>query len=286
MLARAVSSFVDARRRPGGPAPDGSGLVVVVTGANEGIGHHILRTLLEDGYRVACLDVDGSNVEPLAEDCPDRVAVYECDVTVDADVTRAVDAVIDEWGHIDVLVNNAAVFEFGPFEETSLEQIRREFEVNYFGYVRLIRAVLPHMTARGGGIVHNVSSGAGVTGHPSLSGYASTKGAVEALARSLRLELAPKNVAVTLMHPSLAATRSASRIGYPAAAMNDPADVGRGLAKQIRSTDRVIYADWGARVGIPLVRLVPAINRWATRRFVPSADDAEETPSAAASTRK
>lgn len=276
MLARTVSSFVDAVRRRGGAA-DGGGLVVVVTGANEGIGYHILRTLLEDGYRVACLDVDGSNVEPLTEEFPDQVAVYECDVTVDDDVTRAVDAVIDEWGHIDILVNNAAVFALGPFEETSIEDTRREFEVNYFGYVRLIRAVLPHMTARGGGIVHNVSSGAGITGHPSLSGYASTKGAVEALSRSLRLELAPKNVAVTLMHPSLAKTDSASQIGYPAAGMNDPAAVGRGLARQIRSTDRVIYADWGARVGIPLVRLLPIIGRWGMKQFVPNADGADGT---------
>ena len=174
---------------------------------------------------------------------------------------------LDEWGRIDILVNNAAVFNFGPFEDQTLDDTRREFEVNYFGCVRTIRAVLPHMKAREG-IIHNVSSGAGLVGHPGLSGYASTKGAIEALTRSLRLELRYENVSCTVMHPALSNTRSAAELGYPESALSDPADVGRKLAEKIESTDPVIAADWKTKIGLYLARRFPYIVRKGTERFV------------------
>ncbi|WP_435361479.1 SDR family NAD(P)-dependent oxidoreductase [Haloarchaeobius sp. DFWS5] len=245
---------------------------VVVTGANEGIGHHLLRALLEDGYLVAGFDVDGANLRPLQERYPDRARFYECDVTVDDDVETAVDAVIERWGGIDILVNNAAIFSFGRFEDQTLEDTRREFEVNYFGYVRLLRAVLPHMRDRGSGIVHNLSSGVGLVGTPNMSGYASTKGAVEALVRSLRFELHGENVWCTVMHPPLTNTRSGAELGYPESMMSDPADVGRKLANKITSTDRTIYADWQTRLGLALVRRFPVIVRKGTERFEPPQD--------------
>jgi NAD(P)-dependent dehydrogenase (short-subunit alcohol dehydrogenase family) len=77
--------------------------VVVVTGANEGIGYHLLVALLNDGYRVAGLDVDGEHLRPLQEQYPDRVRFQQCDVTVDDDVQMAIDEVVDRWGQIDIL---------------------------------------------------------------------------------------------------------------------------------------------------------------------------------------
>ena len=244
------------------------GRVVVITGANEGIGYHMLASLLERGYRVAGLDVDGGNLRSLEEAHPDRVRFRECDVTEDEAVEAAIEAVLEEWDRIDILVNNAAVFTFAPFAEQTLADTRREFEVNYFGYVRLIRAVLPHMRARNEGIIHNVSSGAGLVGHPGLSGYASTKGAVEALVRSLRLELRHEDVACTVMHPPLSATRSARELGYPESLLSDPADVGRKLAGKVESTDRVVVADWPTKVGLYVSRRVPYLVRKGTERFV------------------
>lgn len=248
-------------------APSTDGRVVVITGANRGIGYHMLEALVDDGYRVAGLDVEGRNLEPLADASPDQVRYVDCDVTETADVERAIDAVIDAWGHIDVLVNNAGIGRFARFEDGSLDDARREFEVNYFGGQRTIRVVLPHMRRRGAGIIHNVSSGVAIGGHPGMTGYAATKGAVEAFVRSLRMELHDEAVAVTLMQPPMAATRMTEDIGYPEWALNDPAEVGRKLAGRIESTETVITADWQTTVGLTLIKLLPSVWRAATRRF-------------------
>ncbi|WP_458209968.1 SDR family NAD(P)-dependent oxidoreductase [Haladaptatus sp. NG-SE-30] len=241
---------------------------VVITGANEGIGYHMLTALRTRGYRVAGLDINGEHIRSLQETYPDRVHFHDCDVTADDDVQTAIDEIIADWGQIDILVNNAAIFNFAPFEYQTLADTRREFEVNYFGYVQTIRAVLPHMKARNEGIIHNVSSGVGLVGHPGLSGYASTKGAVEALTRSLRLELRNENVSCSVMHPALSNTRSAAELGYPESMLSDPAEVGRKLAEKIESTDPVIMADWYTKIGLCLAQRFPYIVRKGTERFV------------------
>ena len=240
----------------------------MITGANEGIGHHMLAALLEDGYRVVGLDVEGEHVRSRQETHPDRVRFYHCDVTSDDDVETAIDGILERWGRIDVLVNDAAMLNFGFFEDQTLADARRTFEVNYFGYVRTIRAVLPHMRARNEGIIHNVSSGVGLVGSPGLTGYASTKGAVEALTRSLRLELQHENVWCTVMHPRLARTRSATALGYPESVTSDPEDVGHKLAAKIESTRPVIMTDWYTKIGLSLARRFPSIVRKGAERFL------------------
>jgi NAD(P)-dependent dehydrogenase (short-subunit alcohol dehydrogenase family) len=242
--------------------------VVLITGANEGIGYHMLTSLIKDGYRVAGLDIDGENLLSLQERYPEQLRFIECDVTDDADVEAAVETVIREWGQIDILVNNAGIFNFALFEAQTLGDMKREFEVNYFGYIRLIHAVLPHMRERNEGIIHNVSSGAGLVGHPKLSGYAATKGAIEAFVRSLRLELRHGNVSCTLMHPPLTSTRSTVELGYPQSYLSDPADVGRKLAGKIESTDTVITADWQTKAGLYLSQRLPYLVMKGTERFV------------------
>ncbi|MGB9957286.1 SDR family NAD(P)-dependent oxidoreductase [Haloferax prahovense] len=250
------------------------GRVVVVTGANEGIGYHTLTALLKKGYRVAGLDINVDNLRPLQEASPDRVRVYECDVTNDDDVEAAVAEILDEWGHIDILLNNAAIFNFGLFDDRTLDDTREEFEVNYFGYLRMIRAVLPHMRARNSGHIHNVSSGVGLVGTPGLSGYASTKGAIEAFTRSLRMELQRENVSCSVMHPPYTATRSAARLGLPSSMMSDPEDVGRKFADKIESTRLVVTADLTTRIGLYLARRFPFIVKRGTKQFL---DEREAT---------
>jgi len=236
--------------------------VVIITGANNGIGFHMAAALLEERYRVAGFDLSGENLAALQETYPDRLLFWRCDVTDEAQVEAAVEAVVQRWGRIDVLVNNACLTIFKPFEEKTLEETRREFEVNYFGYVRTIAAVLPQMKTQGGGIIHNVGSGVGITGFPGIYGYVSTKGAIEALTRTLALELARYGICVNLVHPPLTNTRSAAPLGIPPQAMADPADVGRKLAKKILSTKPVITPDFKTAAYLFFARRYPdAVGR-------------------------
>lgn len=249
-------------------ATSSAGRVVVLSGANEGIGYHMMTALLEDGYRVAAVDVNGDNVRDVRDRSPDRVRYYECDVADTDDVDATVADVIDRWGTIDILVNNAAVANLAPFHEQTPADTRREFDVNFFGYLRLIRAILPHMRARGDGLIHNVGSATGAVGHPGLTGYAATKGAIEAMTRSLRLELRGTGVSCTLMVPPTTDTRMSAELGYPEWMTATADDVGRQLAKRIESTGPVITPDWQTSLGLYLVRRVPLLWTKLTERFV------------------
>jgi len=233
--------------------------VIVVTGANNGIGFYMTKALLEDGYCVVVLDISDENLIPVKTIYPEQLLVFDCDVTDSARVNDTVSSVIEKWGHVDVLVNNACLAIFKPFEQKPLEETRREFEVNYFGYVNTIAAVLPYMKSKGKGIIHNVSSGVGISGFPGIYGYASTKGAIESLTRTLALEFEKYGICVNLMHPPLTNTKSASPLGIPVQAMDDPARVGRNLAKQILSTKSVIASDFRTAVYLFFVYRYPLV---------------------------
>jgi NAD(P)-dependent dehydrogenase (short-subunit alcohol dehydrogenase family) len=131
--------------------------------------------------------------------------------------------------------------------------------VNFFGYLRTIQAVVPIMKAQGGGIIHNVSSGVGLTGFPGASGYASSKGAIEAFSRTLRLELVRYNIWVTIVHPPLTYTRSSALLGIPPSSMADPLVVGCKLATHMLSTKAVITVDFRTALGLLFSRLFPAM---------------------------
>lgn len=224
--------------------------VVVITGANAGIGLALARALNSDGFRVACLDLSGQNLLGLK--------FLQCDVTNEVQVEASVAAVLAEWGQIDILVNNACLAIFAPFDSKRLEDTRREFEVNYFGYINLIKAVLPHMKSRCHGIIHNVGSTVGISGFPGISGYASTKGAIEALTRTLAIELAPYGIVVNLIHPPLTRTSSSAPLGIPTRFMADPTIVGRKLATKIGSHRKIITPSIAESTGVFMTRLMPA----------------------------
>ncbi len=235
--------------------------VIVITGANEGIGFHLARALAEDPRRIGILDTNGSNSSVLKDDAVAQIHYYDCDVTDEDDVTTAVNDIIDRWGRIDILVNNAGVARIAPFEDQSMADTRREFEVNFFGYQRLIRAVLPHMLERDTGIIHCMGSGTGATGHPGMSGYSATKGAISAFVRSLRLELTQTNVYCTVLIPPSTNTRMTADLDYPAWMTAAPETVGRKLARKIHATRPVITPDWTTRIGLFLTRQFPSLWR-------------------------
>ncbi len=210
---------------------------ILITGGNNGIGLAMTQSLLDMDDQVAVLDL-------ALENLPQNPNLLKtaCDITKPTQVRKAVSAIIDYWGGVDILINNACLALFTPFEERALSDIRREFEVNYFGTLNLIRAVLPVMKKQGRGVIHNLSSGVGFTGMPGMTGYTSTKGAIEALTRTLALEYAPSNIFFNVMHPPLTRTNSAAGFGVPLEMMADPHEVGRKLAKLVGKTNPMLAA--------------------------------------------
>ncbi len=211
---------------------------IVITGANNGIGLAMARALLQMRHQVSALDLSISNLSPQDS----SLAPSICDVTDPVQVQAAIDEVVSRWGGVDILVNNACLALFTPLDERSLDDIRREFEVNYFGYLNLIRAVLPVMKRQGHGVVHNVSSGVGFTGMPGMVGYTSTKGAIESMTRTLALEYGGQGIVFNVMHPPLTRTQSTAGFGVPPEMMADPQAVGRALAKLVGKTQPVLAA--------------------------------------------
>lgn len=225
------------------------------------MGRYLTKFLLEMGYRVAAFDLDVSPHTELMEAYPSALRCRTADVRRPAEVQRAVRTVLAEWGKIDILVNNSAVAVLGAIEEKPLDQIRREFELNYFGYLHLIRAVLPFMKARGSGIIHNVTSDLALTRQSRVSSFNSTRGAMESLTTTLRQELRTFGVSVTLMRTPPMRPLWADSLGIPFQTMADPEDVARKLARRILSTSAVVetWDDMGT-VRSTLVRLIPRVT--------------------------
>lgn len=171
--------------------------VVLVTGASTGIGRLCAERLASAGWRVfgaarsVCDEspAPGSNIEWL------RV-----DVTDDESVRNAIDKMMTTAGRIDAIVNNAGYSMRGSVEDVPMEEARAIFDTNFFGALRVCRAAAPALRARGGYIV-NVSSLAGLVGLPFTAHYCASKFALEGLSESLRYELRPHGVHVTLVEP-------------------------------------------------------------------------------------
>ncbi len=239
------------------PIKDKSNRVVIVTGADNGIGLAMATALLERGDRVAGLDLTNEQLGQLAARHPKQLRFYQCDVTNAEQVQSTINDVVSAWGQIDVLVNNACLALFIPFAQRTIEDVRREIEVDYFGYLNLIAAVLPQMQKQGYGVIHNMSSGVGLTGYPGMTGYTSAKGAVESLTRTLALELAESGIAVNVMHPPLTRTKSASPLGVPLEMMADAAVVGRKLAGKVGHTEPVITPSITDAIGVGMMLHFP-----------------------------
>ncbi len=176
----------------------------VVTGGAGGIGLAIARRLAGGGYRIAILDRDGAAAESgaaaLAAGGHAALGIA-CDVT-DAEACRAaIEQVIATWGGVDVLVANAGISHRSLFESTDLAVIRKVVDVNLFGAVNVTAAALPSLIARRGAIVA-ISSVAGFAPLVGRTGYAASKHALHGFFGSLRAELRPRGVLVTLVCPS------------------------------------------------------------------------------------
>jgi NAD(P)-dependent dehydrogenase (short-subunit alcohol dehydrogenase family) len=186
-----------------------AGSTVLVTGAAGGLGRAIALRFAQAGARIAALDKDATGVEGLRPEIENRggqCLALPCDITDAEACDRAIAEVVQRFGTLDVLVNNAGMSQRSGFAVTDLEVIRRVMDVNFYGAVHCTKAALPHLVAAHGLIVA-VSSVAGYTPLIARTGYAASKHALHGFFESLRTELAPAGVGVMMVCPSFIATR-------------------------------------------------------------------------------
>ncbi len=206
---------------------------ILITGANEGIGYHMVRQMLEDGKNIAVIDLGVDQLEPLKAQYPAQLLSAKGDVRNADFVATAAQEAFTRFGAIDYAIHNACHCPFDDFEALDDEAFRQAFAVNYYGAVHLCRAVLPIMAKQKHGHVCFTSSAVGITGFPGISAYASTKGALESLIKCLRLEYQESGVRFHLLHPPLTRTRSAGPLPVPETMKANAETVGRGLAKHL-----------------------------------------------------
>jgi NAD(P)-dependent dehydrogenase (short-subunit alcohol dehydrogenase family) len=170
--------------------------VVLITGCSTGIGRNLALRLSEAGY---CVVATARNAETLG-DLPGALKL-SLDVTQPDSINQAVTEMIERFGRVDVLVNNAGYALRGALEEIPVEQIQQMFDVNVFGVLRMVQAVAPHMRMQRAGCIINISSIAGKLSMPANGSYSASKFALESLSDALRLELAPFGIQVIVVEP-------------------------------------------------------------------------------------
>lgn len=178
-----------------------AGKVVLITGPARGIGEETARQLAARGARLALVGMEPARLAALAAELGDGHAWFECDVTDQAALDRAVAGTVGALGGIDVVVANAGIASNGTVAVTPVEVLARVIEVNLTGVVRTVSATLPHVTERKGYYLL-VSSAAALAALPGLSAYAASKSGVEFFGNALRLEVAHKGVGVGVAHPA------------------------------------------------------------------------------------
>lgn len=170
---------------------------VFITGCSSGVGKSAARHFARQGWNVVATM---RKPDPeLANEFPDRVLVQPLDVADPASIEAALEASVERFGGIDVVVNNAGITILSIFEATPDAAGRKIFETNVFGVMNVIRAALPRLRQRGGGAIVNVTSGVGIAAVPLLSFYVASKQATEGLSESLSYELESQNIKVKLV---------------------------------------------------------------------------------------
>jgi len=178
--------------------------VVLITGGSSGIGKSVGEYLNEKGFTVYGTSRNPQNYSA------SKFPILALDVTDNDSIISCVATVVEKEGHLDVLINNAGAGITGPIEEIPEEEIKRNFDTNFFGPINVIKAVLPQMRIQNSGLILNVTSIAGYMGLPYRGIYSASKGALELITEAFRMEIKDFNIQMSNVAPGDFATNIAA----------------------------------------------------------------------------
>jgi NAD(P)-dependent dehydrogenase (short-subunit alcohol dehydrogenase family) len=245
---------------------------VLITGAASGLGLALAREAGSRGYRVALADINESRGEQarqaLAEQGVDCL-FSRCDVRDERDLRNVVQRVARRWGRLDVMINNAGVAGAGLFESLSDEDWQWLLDINLMGAVRGSRMAITEMKRQGFGHIVNIASMAGLTPPPGMASYNVAKAGVVSLSETLRSELAPLDIQVTVVCPSFFRTNLAESLRTP-----DPvtrARFERLLENNDLTAEQIAVATWQAveKKKFLLIPHAAAKKAWRQKRWLP-----------------
>lgn len=190
--------------------------VVLITGGSSGIGKSIGEFLLEKGFTVYGTSRSPENYQN------SKIKLVRLDVSDGRSIDQAIKTIVDKHGRLDILINNAGAGITGPIEEIPDVEIQRNFETNFFGPIRVIKAVLPIMRLQNSGLIINITSIAGYMGLPYRGIYSASKGALELLTEAFRMELKDFNIKMTSVAPGDFATNIAAGRYHAPILQNSP----------------------------------------------------------------
>lgn len=200
---------------------DNCGKVVLITGASSGIGQATAYALLEKGFKVYGTSRKvNSETTIKAKHGNGFLKIIPLDVCSDKSVSDCVNYILQRETSIDILINNAGFGIAGSVEDTSPEESLKQFDTNFFGVLRMCRAVLPKMREQKNGLIINISSVAGLISIPYQSMYSASKYAIEALTEALRIEVKPFGIKVSMVEPGDTKTGFTANRQYTRASSN------------------------------------------------------------------
>jgi len=183
--------------------------VALITGCSSGIGYETALMLARNGFHTFATMRNTKKSNSLEEIIKKErldLNIRELDVNDDTSIEKTINCIKSEANRIDVLINNAGYGLVGFFEDLTLDEIRNQFETNFFGVLNITKKIIPIMRFQKSGTIINVSSGAGQVGFPGISAYVSTKFAIEGFSESLMYELFPYGIKVVIIEPGVIKT--------------------------------------------------------------------------------
>jgi len=275
--------------------------VVLVTGGSRGLGLVLARHICARGGKVAIIARDPDELVRAKTDLVPRggkVLTVECDLLDAGQTQSAVRKVIDRFGKIDVLINNAGIIEVGPLEHMTPEDFQRAMRLHFWAPFELISQIVPEMRIWGGGRIVNISSIGGKVAVPHMAPYSASKFALTGLSDALRAELARDNIYVTTVAPGMMRTGShvnakfkgkhdsefawfAASAGAPLLSMNANR-AARKILAACRRGQPSLTLTFAARLQVVANALFPNLTGYAMQlanRFLPESSGAEGNPS-------